>query len=56
MFNNTVWEFNNPHYTVRPDTPKSSGAGEPIEPWWTFRALRYPPDYPGIALVAAGRS
>ncbi len=32
-----VWEFENPHYTVGPNTPKASGAGEPIDPWWTFR-------------------
>ena len=38
----TVWEYENPHYTVRANTPKASGAGEPIDPWWTFRALRYP--------------
>jgi Arylsulfotransferase (ASST) len=46
-----VWEFDNPHYTVRPDTPKASGAGEPIDPWWTFRALRYAPGFPGVNLV-----
>ncbi len=47
----TVWEFENPHYTVRPNTPKASGAGEPIDPWWTFRALRYAPDDPALALL-----
>ncbi len=51
---NVVWDFENPHYTVRPDTPKVSGAGEPIDPWWTFRALRYSPDYPGVALAVRG--
>jgi hypothetical protein len=44
----TVWDYVNPHYTVRPDTPKSSGAGFVIRPWWTFRADRYPPDYPAF--------
>jgi hypothetical protein len=43
-----VWEFENPHYTVRSNTPRMSGAGEPIDPWWTFRALRYAPSYPGL--------
>jgi hypothetical protein len=47
----TVWEFENPHYTVRPNTPKASGAGEPIDPWWTFRAVRYAPDDPALALL-----
>jgi hypothetical protein len=45
----TVWEFENPHYTVRPNTPEASGAGEPIDPWWTFRAWRYAPDDPAVA-------
>jgi hypothetical protein len=49
----TVWEFENPHYTARPNTPKASGAGEPIDPWWTFRALRYGPDDPAVALLDA---
>jgi hypothetical protein len=43
-----VWDFENPHYR-RSDTPTKSGAGEPIMPWWMFRALRYAPDYPGLA-------
>jgi hypothetical protein len=47
----TVWEFENPHYTARPNTPKASGAGEPIDPWWTFRSLRYEPDDPAVALL-----
>jgi hypothetical protein len=45
----TVWEYENTHFTVRPDTPKESGAGIPIDPWWMFRAKRYDPDYPGLA-------
>jgi hypothetical protein len=45
----TVWDYVNPYYTVRPDTPKASGAGFVIRPWWTFRADRYPPDYPAFA-------
>jgi hypothetical protein len=44
----TVWEYENTHYTVRPDTPEESGAGIPIDPWWMFRAKRYDPDYPGL--------
>jgi hypothetical protein len=38
-----VWEYENPRYTVRKDTPKESGAGIAIEPWWVFRAVRYEP-------------
>ena len=47
----TVWEFENPHYTVRPNTPRASGAGEPIDPWWTFRGDHYAPDDPAVALL-----
>jgi hypothetical protein len=43
-----VWDYENPHHR-RSDQPTKSGAGQPIMPWWTFRALRYPPDYPGLA-------
>jgi Arylsulfotransferase (ASST) len=46
-----VWEYENPYYRVRPDTPKESGGGEPIFPWWMFRSSRYAPDYPGLALL-----
>ncbi len=46
-----VWKYENTHFTVRKNTPKSSGSGEPIEPWWMFRSLRYTPDYPGLLLV-----
>jgi hypothetical protein len=50
-----VWEYENPHYRVRADTPRRSGAGEPIDPWWMFRAERYPLDDPGVSgLRAAG--
>jgi hypothetical protein len=45
----TVWEYQNTRYTVRDDTPTASGAGLPIDPWWTFRSERYPPSYPGLA-------
>jgi hypothetical protein len=45
----TVWEYENTHYTVRPDTPKESGAGISIDPWWMFRAKRYEPGHPGLA-------
>jgi hypothetical protein len=48
-----VWEYRNPHYH-RSDTPTKSGAGEPIMPWWTFRALRYAPDYPGLPVDVSG--
>jgi hypothetical protein len=51
-----VWEYENPHYTVRPNTPKSSGAGQPILPWWTFRALRYSPDDPAVSQLSASTS
>jgi hypothetical protein len=46
-----VWEYDNPHFRVRADTPKQSGAGEPIRPQWIFRARRYPVDHPGLALL-----
>lgn len=45
----TVWEYENPRYTVREATPSRTGAGFVIEPWWTFRASRYPPDHPGLS-------
>jgi Arylsulfotransferase (ASST) len=51
-----VWEYENPHYKVRPNTPKASGAGEPILPWWTFRALRYSPDDPAVSQLPASAS
>jgi hypothetical protein len=44
-----VWEYENPRFTVRKDTPKESGAGIPIQPWWTFRAMHYDPTYSGLA-------
>ncbi len=44
-----VWDFENTYYAVRDDTPTRTGAGFVIEPWWTFRALRYAPDHPGVA-------
>jgi hypothetical protein len=44
-----VWEYENPRFTVRKDTPKESGAGVPIQPWWTFRAMHYDPTYSGLA-------
>jgi hypothetical protein len=43
-----VWEYENPRFTVRKDTPKESGAGIPIQPWWTFRAMHYDPTYSGL--------
>jgi hypothetical protein len=48
-----VWEYENPRYTVRKATPARTGAGFVIEPWWTFRVHRYPPDYPGLAQLAS---
>ncbi len=48
-----VWKYENPRYKIRKNTPKTSGAGEPIRPWWIFRAHRYAPDYPGLLLVHA---
>jgi hypothetical protein len=45
----TVWEYENTRYSVHKDTPTESGAGIPIEPWWTFRARRYDPAYSGLA-------
>ncbi|HZJ26880.1 MAG TPA: aryl-sulfate sulfotransferase [Acidimicrobiia bacterium] len=44
-----VWEYQNPYYAIHDDTPNASGAGFDIEAWWTFRALRYAPSYPGVA-------
>lgn len=48
-----VWDYENPHYTVRKKTPARTGAGFVIEPWWTFRVHRYAPDYPGLARLDA---
>jgi hypothetical protein len=45
----TVWEYENPRYTVRKTTPARTGAGFVIEPWWTFQITRYAPDYPGLS-------
>ena len=50
----TVWDFENPYYAVHDDTPGRTGAGFVIEPWWTFRALRYAPDHPGIIALGLG--
>jgi hypothetical protein len=43
-----VWDYENPWYQIQEDTPERTGAGFVIEPWWTFRALRYPPSHPGL--------
>jgi hypothetical protein len=51
-----VWEYENPHHRVRANTPKQSGAGEPILPQWMFRAMRYPVDHPGLSSLSSGRS
>jgi len=43
-----VWDYINPFFTLRPQTPR----GNPnfsLEPWRTFRAERYPADYPAFA-------
>lgn len=50
-----VWDYENPRYRIRPDTPKRSGAGEAIEPWWAFRALRYAPDDPAVSRLVSAR-
>jgi hypothetical protein len=44
-----VWDYVNPHYTVRKDTPTKNTTGFEIKPWWTFQAHRYAADYPGLA-------
>jgi Arylsulfotransferase (ASST) len=44
-----VWDYVNPHFTVRKDTPTRNTTGFEIKPWWTFQAGRYAPDYPGLA-------
>jgi len=44
-----VWDYENPWFRINDDTPERTGAGFVIEPWWTFRALRYPPSFPGLA-------
>lgn len=49
-----VWDYENPRYVVRKQTPARTGAGFVIEPWWTFRVHRYAPDYPGLARLAGG--
>jgi hypothetical protein len=47
-----VWAYQNTHYTVRKDTPRQSGAGIAIDPWWTFRSERYAPSYSGLAALS----
>jgi Arylsulfotransferase (ASST) len=44
-----VWDYENPRFTTRKDTPRQSGGGFEIKPWWTFRVDRYPPEYPPLA-------
>ena len=44
-----VWDYVNPHFRVRKDTPTRNSTGFEIKPWWTFQAHRYAPDYPGLA-------
>jgi hypothetical protein len=44
-----LWDYENPHFMVRKDTPTKSTTGFEIKPWWTFQAHRYTPDYPGLA-------
>jgi hypothetical protein len=48
----TVWEYENPRFRRHADTPKRTGTGFVIEPWWTFRAYKYAPDYPGLSRLA----
>ncbi|MGH9014685.1 MAG: aryl-sulfate sulfotransferase [Acidimicrobiia bacterium] len=43
-----VWEYENPYFTVRPQTPMDNPEFE-IEPWRTFRAERYASSYPAFA-------
>jgi hypothetical protein len=50
-----VWDYVNPHYTVRKDTPTINTTGFEIKPWWTFQAERYAPDYPGLARLNENR-
>ena len=44
-----VWDYVNPYFQVHKDTPTKNTTGFDIKPWWTFRARRYAPDYPGLA-------
>lgn len=43
-----VWDYVNPYFTLRPQTPRGNPNFE-LEPWRTFRAERYPADYPAFA-------
>jgi hypothetical protein len=43
-----VWDYVNPYFTIRPQTPRGNLDFE-LEPWRTFRAERYPVDYPAFA-------
>jgi hypothetical protein len=47
-----VWDYVNPHFTVRKDTPTRNTTGFEIKPWWTFQAERYAPDYAGLARLS----
>ncbi len=46
-----VWEYENRRYRIRKDTPKESGAGVAIDPWWVFRAHRYAPSDPAVSAL-----
>jgi hypothetical protein len=43
-----VWDYVNPYFTLRPQTPRDNFNFE-LFPWRTFRAERYPADYPAFA-------
>ena len=47
-----VWDYVNPHFQVRKDTPTKNTTGFDIKPWWTFQAHRYAPEYPGLASLS----
>lgn len=44
-----VWDYVNPYYALRPNSPRNSGAGFPIQQNWFFQVHRYEPDFPGFA-------
>jgi Arylsulfotransferase (ASST) len=50
-----VWDYVNPHFTVRKDTPTRNTTGFEIKPWWIFQAERYAPDHPGLARLTGAR-
>ncbi len=44
-----VWDYENPYFALRPNSPRRTGAGIKIDQNWFFQVDRYPSDFPGFA-------